>query len=199
MKNFLRLAQGLDVMPLLASVTRNPDWWHEDTYLRSYPQGPFGEIDSIILRFPPRTVCETQEQAEELLRQPGYDQHECVDQAIYGKLPEARALVMNLMHYVGGTRLGRVMLNRIQPGGRIYQHADTPAHANYWQRHHIVLQSAPGVVFEAGEEQVYMAPGECWWFDNGKERADGSEPPKHQVINNSAVERIHLIVDVRIA
>jgi hypothetical protein len=42
-----------------------------------------------------------------------------------------------------------------------------------------------------------MAPGEVWWFDNGKERKDGSEPPKHQVINNSAVERIHLILDVR--
>jgi hypothetical protein len=197
MKNFLRLAGGLDVMPLLAKVTRNPDWWHEDTYLCTFPQGPFGEIDSLILRFPPRAVCATQEEADALLSQPGYDQHECVDQAIYGRIPEARVLVMNLLHYVGGTRLGRVMLNRIQPGGKIYQHADTPAHADYWDRHHIVLQSAPGVVFEAGDEQVYMAPGECWWFDNGKTRADGSDVPKHQVINNSAVERIHMIIDIR--
>ena len=140
-----------------------------------------------------------QEDAEKHLSAPGYDQHECVDQEIYGRLPEARALVMSVMARVGGTRLGRVIINRIQPGGRIFQHADTPAHANYWHRHHIVLQSAPGVVFEAGDEQVYMAPGELWWFDNGKERSDGSEPPKHQVWNNSAVERIHMIVDVRIA
>lgn len=199
MKNFLCIAQGLDVTPLLAKITRNQDWWTEDTYLRSYPQGPFGEIDSLILRFPPRTVFEMQEDAEKFLNSPGYDQHECVDQEIYGRLPEARALVMWLMARVGGTRLGRVIINRIQPGGRIYQHADTPAHANYWHRHHIVLQSAPGVVFEAGDEQVYMAPGECWWFDNGKDRKDGSEVPKHQVINNSAIERIHLIVDIRTA
>jgi hypothetical protein len=197
MRNFLRLAQNLDVMPLLAAITRNQDWWHEDTYLRSYPQGPFGEVDSIILRFPPRTVTETQEQAEQLLADPHYDQHECVDQPIYGRVPQARQLVMNLMHYVGATRLGRVMINRIQPGGKIFQHADTPDHANYWDRHHIVLQSAPGVVFEAGDEQVYMAPGDVWWFDNGKARTDGGEIPKHQVWNNSAVERIHMIVDLR--
>lgn len=197
MKNFLRLSQGIDVMPLLAAITRNQDWWREDTYLRSYPQGPFGEIDSIILRFPPRTVTETQEQAEQLLADPHYDQHECEDQPIYARIPQARPLVMALMNYVGGVRLGRVMINRIQPGGRIFQHADTLDHANYWDRHHIVLQSAPGVVFEAGDEQVYMAPGEAWWFDNGKTRADGSERPKHQVINNSAVERIHMIVDIR--
>jgi hypothetical protein len=80
-----------------------------------------------------------QEDADKLLNAPGYDPHECVDQDIYGRLPEARVLVMNLMHYVGGTRLGRVMINRMQPGGRIFQHADTPIHANYWQRHHIVL------------------------------------------------------------
>lgn len=196
MKNFLRLAQGVDVMPALMRVTREQHLWHADTYLRDYPQGPFGEVDSIICRFPPRTVTETQAQAEALLADPSYDQHECIDLPIYGEVPEVRDLVFTLMARVRGTRLGRVMLNRIQPGGHIFRHADTPAHANYWQRHHIVLQSAPGVVFHAGEEQVYMAPGEVWWFNNGKAHVDGSIP-EHEVINNSAVERIHLIVDVR--
>ena len=196
MKNFLRIAQGIDVMPLLMAVTRNPAWWREDTYLRDYPQGPFKDIDSIILRFPPRTVAETEAKAAELLADPHYDQHECVDQPIYAQIPEARGLVMALFARVGGTRLGRVMMNRIQPGGRIYKHADTPAHANYWQRHHLCLQSAPGCTISAGDEQVYMAPGEFWWFNNGKE-VDG-EIPEHEVVNNSAVERIHMVMDVKI-
>ena len=196
MKNFHRLAVGLNVGPLLASIVRNPDWWHEDTYLRTFPQGPFGETDSIILRFPPRPVPATEEEKQEYLRT--VDQHECVDQPIYGRLPEARQLVMNLFAYVGGTRLGRVMINRIQPGGRIFKHADTLAHANYWHRHHICLQSAPGVVFAAGDEQVYMAPGEAWWFNNGKGTSEEEDRPQHEVINNSAVERIHMVVDVRV-
>lgn len=195
MKNFHRLATGINVGPLVAALYRNPDWWHEDTYLRTFPQGPFGECDSIILRFPPRPVPKTEEEKEEYLRTT--DQHECVDQPIYGRLPEARQLVMNLFAYVGGTRLGRVMINRVQPGGRIFKHADTLAHANYWHRHHICLQSAPGVVFSAGDEQVYMAPGEAYWFNNGKGK-EGDDRPAHEVINNSPVERIHMVIDIKV-
>ena len=195
MKNFHRLATGVNVGPLMAKLARNPGWWHEDTYLRTFPQGPFGETDSIILRFPPRAVPATEEERQEMLRT--IDQHECVDLPVYDKLPEARALVMNLFSYVGGTRLGRVMINRIQPGGRVFKHADTLEHANYWHRHHICLQSAPGVVFTAGDEQVYMAPGEAWWFDNGKGGPE-DDRPAHEVINNSPVERIHMVIDIRI-
>ena len=197
MKNFHRLATGINVGPLLASLARNPDWWHEDTYLRTFPQGPFGECDSVILRFPPRSMAATKEEADALLKTPGYDQHECVDQPIYGRLPEARQLVMNLFAYVGGTRLGRVMINRIQPGGRIFKHSDTLDHANYWHRHHICLQSAPGVIFSAGDEQVYMAPGEAWWFNNGK-GGPNDDRPQHEVLNNSTVERIHMVIDIKV-
>lgn len=186
MKNFMRLSAGLDVGPLLLAIKRRPDFWKEDTHLRDYPQGPFKQIESIMLRFPVKTVHETEEALQEHLST--YDQHENVDYPAYKLLPEARPLVMNLMAYVGGERLGRVMINKIAPGGVIYPHADTPAHANYYSRFHIVLQSQPGVVFRAGDEQVYMATGEAWWFDNKQ---------VHEVINNSADDRIHMIVDVR--
>lgn len=187
MKNFIRIGQGLQVMPLMAAIARRPELWKEDTYLRDYPQGPFGEIDSIMLRFPVKRVLEQEElaRANEL-----YDQHECVDYPAYKLLTEARPLVMNLMAFVGGERLGRVMINRINPGGQIFPHADTPDHAEYWERHHIVLHSEPGVVFTCGDEQVYMGTGECWWFANSL---------VHSVINNSASDRIHMIIDIRTA
>jgi hypothetical protein len=35
-----------------------------------------------------------------------------------------------------------------------------------------------------------MAPGEVWWFDNSK---------MHEVINNSADDRLTMIVDIRSA
>jgi len=195
MKHFHRIATGVNTGPLVASLYRNPGWWTEDTYLRTFPQGPFGEVDSLILRFPPRPVPKTEEEKAEYLRT--IDQHECVDQPIYGRLPEARQLVMNLFAYVGGTRLGRVIINRVQPGGRVFRHADTLDHANYWHRHHICLQSAPGVVFHAGDESVYMAPGEAWWFDNGK-GPEQEGRPEHEVINNSPVERIHMVIDIKV-
>lgn len=198
MQNFHKLGGNIDVLPVLTKLYRNPQFWHEDTYLRTFPQGPFGEIDSIICRFPPRAVAATQEEADALMAMPGYDQHECEDLPIYGKLPEVRQLVMNLFGFVGGTRLGRVIINRVKPGGRIYKHADTEAHAAYWDRHHICLQSAPGVIFTAGADSVWIAPGEAWVFNNGKPTLDGSPRPEHEVFNQSEVDRIHLIVDIRI-
>lgn len=188
MNNFQRITGGIDVMQLLLAIKRRPELWKEDTYLRDYPQGPFKQIESIMLRFPVRSVHETEEALKDHVNAAGYDQHENVDYPAYKLLPEARPIIMNLMAYVGGERLGRVMINKIAPGGVIYPHADTPAHADYYSRFHIVLQSQPGVVFRCGDEHVYMGTGEIYWFNNKLE---------HEVINNSADDRIHMIVDVR--
>jgi hypothetical protein len=188
MRNFLRIGQGTDVVPLLAAIARRPELWREDTYLRDYPQGPFGQVDSIILRFPKRIIVATAEEVEQHLV--NNDEHESLDTPSYAALPEARPLVMALMSYVGGTRLGRVIINRVAPGGCIFPHADSPAHAEYYERHHIVLQSAPGVDFRCEEEHVYMGTGETWWFNNAL---------NHEVVNNSATDRIHLIIDIRCA
>ncbi|MBI6654970.1 aspartyl/asparaginyl beta-hydroxylase domain-containing protein [Pseudomonas carnis] len=186
MRNFLKIAQGVDVMPLVHALFRNQNLWHADTYMRDYPQGPFGETDSILLRFPVKSVKETEAEVANHLSQ--YDQHECIDYPAYASLPEARPLIMNLMSYVGGTRLGRCVINRVKVGGCIFPHSDTPAHAEYWERHHIVLQAGPGVDFRCEDEHVTMLPGEIWWFNNALE---------HEVINNSGHDRIHLVVDIR--
>ena len=189
MKNFLQIASNVPVIPLMLAIQRlekSNGVWKEDTYLRDYPQGPFGHTESIILRFPPRTVYETEEELKKA--QVTIDQHENVDQPAFKSLPEARPLVFNLMAAVQGERLGRVMINKLNPGGVIYPHADTPAHAEYWDRFHIVLQSSPGANFRSGDEWVHMATGDIWWFNNSVE---------HEVINNSATDRIHMIVDIR--
>jgi hypothetical protein len=118
------------------------------------------------------------------------DQRECADEPVFKQLPEARGLVFALMTYVQGERLGRIVINKIRPGGRIYPHKDAEDHASYWDRFHIVLQSFPGVSFRAGVNQVFMAPGETWWFDNSVD---------HEVVNNSAEDRIHMVIDIRTA
>lgn len=186
MNNFLQIAQGVDTTPLMLAIARRPELWKEDTYLRDYPQGPFKHLESIMLRFPVKGVYETEEEIKN--HQSTYDQHESIDYPPYKILTEARPLVTGLMARVEGERLGRVMINKISPGGMIYPHADTPVHAEYYSRFHIVIKSSPGVTFRCGDEQVYMPIGTVWWFNNKKE---------HEVINNSADDRIHMIVDIR--
>jgi hypothetical protein len=189
MKNFLQIASNVPVLPLLLALARAEKAhgiWREDTFLRDYPQGPFGDTESVILRFPPRTVHETEEALAQHLA--NVDQHENVDQPPFKELHEARPLVFNLMAFVQGERLGRVMINKLRPGGRIYPHADTPVHAKYWDRFHICIQGGPGANIRCGDEHVNMRPGEIWWFNNEIE---------HEVTNNSADDRIHMIVDIR--
>lgn len=197
MKNFLKLADQVDVMPLLLAIQRRGDLWAEDTFLRHYKQGPFEDVQTIFLRFPERVVFDDDDEAEqerkiELYKAnmlPGFDQHESIDYPNYALFPEARELVRALMTRVSGVRLGRVMINKVSPGGRIYPHADSPEHANYWNnRLHVVLQSLPGNDFRCVDEHVHMQKGEVWWFDHRLE---------HEVINNSADDRIHLLIDIR--
>jgi mannose-6-phosphate isomerase-like protein (cupin superfamily) len=186
MKNFMKVADGVDILPLALAIKRRPELWREDTYLRDYPQGPFGEIESIMLRFPVKSVYETEEEVKKHLST--YDQHESIDYPPYKVLPEARILIMQLMSRVAGERLGRCMVNKIAPGGRIYPHADTAAHAAYYDRFHIVIASNEQSHFRCGDEVLNMRVGEVWWFDNAVE---------HEVRNEGQTDRIHLIVDIR--
>lgn len=185
MRNFLKIGDNMQIQSLLLALHRfdkSHNIWKEDTYLRDYPQGPFGDTESVILRFPPRSVVETQQDLD------GIDQHENIDQPVFKLIPEARSLVFNLMAAVQGERLGRVMINKLKPGGKIYPHADTPVHAEYWDRFHIVISSLPGNIFRCGDETISMRAGECWWFNNKLE---------HEVINNSSDDRISMVVDIR--
>lgn len=194
MRNFMRMS-SIDVLPLMVNIKQHGEMWAEDTFLRHYPQGPFGDVETIMLRFPKKLDlrhCKEKERERRLRlykanKLAGFDQHESINYPNWHKLPEAQPIVHALMSTVRGERLGRVMINKLRPGGRIFPHADTPEHTAYYRRYHVVLQSQAGVVFRAGDEQVYMATGEVWWFDNRAE---------HEVINNSADDRIHMIVDI---
>lgn len=180
MRNFLRLGQNLDVLPLLLAIRRRPDLWDQNRLRTTHPGTPHTQVHDIWLRF--NEMPEPGHEAEVM------DEHESVDYPAYKVLTEARPLVMGLMTYVGGERLGRVLITLLPPGGVIAPHVDGGSHADYYSRFHIVLQSQPGVAFRAGDEYAHMATGEVWWFDNAQE---------HEVINNSGEDRIHLIVDIR--
>jgi hypothetical protein len=109
-----------------------------------------------------------------------------MDGAIH--IPAARGLIFALMQRVEGERLGRVMINKLRAGGKIFPHADSPAHAAYWDRYHFVLQSGPGCNFRCGDETTNLQAGNVYWFNHALE---------HEVVNNSSLDRIHMIVDIR--
>ncbi len=178
----------LDVRPMLNRLQEtDPKVWREDTYLRDFPQGPFGDTESIILRFPPRTVKETMKELEDYNSK--VDEHENVWQPCAKDFPEFKSVVFELAYKLEATRIGRVMINKLNNKGRVFPHADTPSHAKYWSRFHVVVGALPGVDFRTGDEWVQMTTGEIWFFNNELE---------HEVINNSGQPRIHMIIDLKI-
>jgi len=107
------------------------------------------------------------------------------------KLPEVKPLVLNLMRYLDAYSVGRILITRIAPGGRILPHADVDGdyvHLDDISRYHLIVQGLAGSMFRCGDETVRMQTGDVWWFDAHIE---------HDVTNNSADDRIHLIADIR--
>ena len=194
MRNFLRLCTGLDTGALVHSLACQPELWNKYTVRTQHPKSVHREADDIVLRYVPFDTGDD------------FIEKVCMginalDYPPWHKLPTAHAFVFALMTRVQGTQLGRVMITRVPPGVSIPKHSDRIAEAEalfpgrvsfavYYDRYHIVLQSGPGAEFQCGDESVYMAPGEAWWFNNQLE---------HSVTNNSAVDRLHLICDIRVA
>lgn len=189
MRNFLKLAQGVNFLSLLHSVQRQPELWNENKLRTTHQQSPHTQVDDIWLRFNDLGKYEASEKTEGQTEYAGVlDEHESICYSAWHKLPEAQIIIFDLMRMVQGLRLGRVLITRLAPGKRIDPHVDGGSHAEYYERYHFILQNSPGSIFRAGNETIQANPGELWWFNNQKE---------HEVINNSVTDRISLIIDIR--
>lgn len=175
MRNFYRIASGVDTAQLMHDLALSAHLWNANRLRQVYPGSPHAEADDIWLRFQP-DGCDV------------VDEHECVEFPAWWRLSAARHMVHTLQRQVEGVRLGRVVITRLKPGGRIYPHADGGSPATYYERYQIALHARPGVSFRAGEEVIEQRTGDVWWFDNTAE---------HEVINNSDDDRVVMIVDIR--
>lgn len=183
MRNFLKIAEGVDVMPLLHQVKRNEALWNENKFRTEFPNTPHIDVDDIWVRFSSPDNC------KDVGTIIGDGSPVWYPSALL--LTEVQPLVLNLMRRVEAYELGRVLVTRIAPGGQILPHADKDGsyvHDIDRARYHIVLQGLPGSLYTTGDETVCMRTGEVWWF-NALE--------VHHIENNSVDDRIHLLVDVR--
>jgi hypothetical protein len=85
-----------------------------------------------------------------------------------------------------GTVWSRSRLMRIAGGGSVPQHSDMNYHWFHRVRVHIPVVTRPEVRFHCAEQNVHMAAGEAWIFDNWR---------PHKVVNPASDARIHLVAD----
>lgn len=176
MKNFYRMAENIDIVPLMHALKVNSDLWNENTLRTEHEGTVHSQVNDIWLRF-------NETDGEKVI-----DDKECINYPALYVLPEAQNFIFWMMARVKGERVGRCMITQLKPGKIIMPHVDMGAPAEYYERYHIVLSGHKGSIFRAGDEQVTMLSGEIWWFDNKQE---------HEVVNNSAEDRIHMILDIR--
>ena len=85
-----------------------------------------------------------------------------------------------------GEVLSRSRLMKLDPGAEVSLHVDFNYHWFSRVRIHIPIVTNDSVIFHCGPEQLHMRAGECWIFDSWR---------RHRVVNPSAEERIHLVID----
>lgn len=181
MRNFIKIGD-INVSGLNQSLFRHPELWDQHRFRTEFPNTPHVDVSDIWLRFSALEKCDTTTNVIGDLSNVWYP-------AVL-KLPEVKEICLSLMRAVGAYELGRVLITRIPPGGRILPHADkdgdyvnSPDRARY----HVVLQGLPGSIYKTGNEEVNMQTGEIWAFNAFE---------IHEVWNHSADDRIHLLVDV---
>lgn len=186
MRNF-QFIGNVDVLPLTMALQTHPQLWNAHRFRTTYDGTPHAAVDDILLRF---SAPEKTRDTGDLV--PVIEDMAPVAYPAWAELPQVRPIVFDLMRRMEATALGRVIISRLPPGGRIAAHADTDG--NYaaqddGRRLHVVIQGLPGSLYHCGDETVQMLTGSVWWFQHRE---------IHSVENNSADDRLHLLVDVRV-
>ncbi len=185
MNNAEMIAERLDTRLALMELAR-ARLWSEETFRQDFPNSPHINTKTILCRM-------TDE-----LRNGELDPHalvgvntlEALDYPAYEKLPSVRRLVSTLMAQVSGERLGRVMVVKLIAGEGIEPHIDEGEYPKYYDRFHITLQcGVNGALYQVGEDKFRMLAGQVWWFQN---------LVSHQVYNDSNIDRINIIVDIKL-
>ena len=177
MRHFTKIAQEVNIRPLLEELDAAPEMWLADTSRQRKVRCQRNTC-SIFLRVARKPLPPGARNAN--------DVHESRIARSAGKFPCALSYCESVADDLGGT-LGRATLVMLLPRGRVFPHVDTGAYYRIRDRFHLVLRSTRGSPLAAGDETVVMRPGELWAFDN---------KARHWADNPSEEPRVHLIFDI---
>lgn len=172
-----KLIGSISHTPLRDAVASRPFLFLENTFRQDFANSPHKDTQSILLRWP-------------YLRRgiDMIDELENHDGRVYDRLPEVRPIVRDLMFAVAGERLGRVMVVRLKPGGRVTPHIDEGKSPNYYDRLVVPLNCIPGNLMHFEDQPLYPEPGHAYWINNRV---------LHWSVNESPEPRDLLIIDIK--
>jgi len=156
---------------------RHIDGWSQSPRV-TFPGSPHRDTQDIILRGPIEPYTSDMPTLHRQL--------ECEDYAM-SIFPDTQELVSDMFAKNKGTKLGRVILAKLPPGGVVHPHADEGPVPEKYTRFHAIIQAGPGSWFLVGDQAENMTTGQIWI---------ANVLDKHCVVNLDDEARVHLIVDI---
>lgn len=169
------LKSGINVAPIYWALQSHPELWNRYRTRTERPDSPHREVDDIWVRYG---------DPERVLDGLPHDAYWYPDMDVLG----IKQLCLDLMHMVGGTELGGVLITRIPPGKSVKPHIDNGWHARRYEKYAVQITSAPGQAFCFEDGSLETKPGDLYWFRNDV---------LHWVTNETPYERVSLIVCIR--
>ena len=175
-----RITSGWDVTELQEQL-KNPGVWNRNN-LRTTAYGtPHLASSDIWVRF--------REWSKVLADRPHCtDEHESVWYPVVREIPAVIELVDAAKEIAEADTLGGVLITKVPPGGRIEPHVDRGWHAEYYRKIAVQIQGNKDQAFCFENVELRPETGDVYEFRNQE---------IHWVINDSAEDRITLIVCVR--
>lgn len=170
--SFQKIAEGIDVKPLIDALDRNPHLWDQIPIRRTYEGSPHTEMVDIWVRFG-KEITPNEHEAE-------WYESEVAD--------AVKPIAEYLMKLTGSERLGGILITKLLAGGKIAPHIDYGWHASFYNKYYVAIKSPKGSVFGFESGDIDSNPGDCYSFKNNV---------LHWVTNDTEEERISMIICMR--
>lgn len=180
MSRFVKLASGVDTLPVMLELCRTDHLWDANPARRLYEGTPHAAMRDIWVRFRPEAEIAGPKSYKE--------EYRCTNWPAWQALPSLRPLVRALKNQVDAVELGSILITRLPAGAAILPHSDKGSWAAEWFncKGHVTLAGAADV--RCGEDTVTMERGDVFTFDNLIE---------HDVRTVGDAARVVLIVSMR--
>ena len=172
-----KIAEGIDVAPVLAQLRAYPELWDQVPLRTTFKGTPFGGTHDIWVRFG---------KDPETWNKP----HFADWWLAWDVLTELHRIVFDTMRQVRATTLGGILITNVPPKGRVATHNDKGNwHPDFYLcKAYVILQANEKCINTFEDESVIMRTGEAWIFDNRV---------AHGIENNGDADRLAMVMCMR--
>ena len=179
MRSFLKIAENLDVEPIVESLLKHPELWDQNNQRRTFENSPHANMTDIWARFGDVTDGDFSK-----LR----GVHDSIWYPFIDDLIGVKELCFKIMTLVNGERLGGVLITKLPQGEVILPHIDKGWHAEYYEKFYVALHNETGSIFGFEDGEIKANSGDCYLFRNDR---------LHWVNNDSNSDRLSMIVCIK--